>query len=132
MRKKNATDRISVPVALEILQLELRSTLEATQLCHVRQMQSRGSSLRVVFSVPDQHLPRWHELLTAVLPRLQRGSIGRLYAVHDGALVAPWVLDVAADDTAQLHEAVLAVRIAFMRLANAVASTGQSESARRA
>ena len=114
--------RESSMAAYEYMQLEICSTIEATRLCSVKVIQTRGGTLRVLFTVADDLLPAWHDYLRRLVPALQRlwcnASIGQTCMMAGERLVAPWMLQVDTPDLSALRAAVQEVRIAFMRVVN--------------
>ncbi len=119
---RNGSERLSSRAAAEFQQVELKASLEATKLCRVLVIQSRAGALKVLFSVNDNKLAQWHDVLRKLVPALERlpydVSIGQKCMTVDGRLVAPWLLQVETPNAASLRVAVQDVRKCFMRLAN--------------
>ncbi len=107
---------------LEQQQLELRASLEATGLCHVLAIQTRGGCVQVAFSVLEGKESQWEELLAKVLPDMEHlpfhTFVGEKYSVANGRLVAAWLLRIDTQDAESLKPAIDGVRKAFMRVAN--------------
>ncbi len=119
---KNGNERLSRLASAEFQQLELKSSLEATRLCNVLVIQSAKGTLRVLFSVSDNDIVQWHDVLTRLVPWLEAlpydVMICQKCMTAGGKLVAPWLLQVETPNAATLRLAVQDIRKAFMRLVN--------------
>ncbi len=106
----------------EQLQLELRATLETTQLVTVHLAQSNPGRLMVLFTVADGLTQQWLRLLAHALPWLGEFAddvfVGQRYLTHQGQVMAPWLLTI--DAKGNLPDAVASVRHAFLRASDAL------------
>lgn len=120
--KNHGREQSGRPTAAELLQLELRSTLEASWLCKVRAIQSRGGTLNVLFTVRQDLENAWFAYLALVLRSIDRLpfqiEFRQKYMLLHGRLVAPWLLVLETENAVELHIAVRGLREAFLRVIN--------------
>jgi hypothetical protein len=90
------------------MQLQVKNALEATRVCKVIMIQSRGGDTRVAFRVSD--LPRWYRYLSSYLAREDHekwlSHMGEKYLLNNGKLAKVWLWMIDAPPGVTLSDAI--------------------------
>ena len=104
----------------ELLQLEVRSSLEATWITNVRIVQSQHGTLCALFNIRPGLDVQWRRLMREIVPALEQLPfdvwIGQRFMLDGGRMVAPWFLQIEIEPLASLKRAVQEVRKVLMRV----------------
>lgn len=89
---------------MEALQLELKSTIDATGGLECAQLGSRDGDIRVLARVIDE--PHWLRVLNVYLEKEAKDAayysfIGKKYLLINGKMTAAWVVMLQGDDLEQ-------------------------------